>query len=273
MLYGFCRHVDDLADELEPARAREELGQVRRDLASGESDAPEVAGFLALARERNFDPSVTDEFIAGVEQDLAPAVYRSEEQLVRYCYRVAGTVGLYMCALLEVDEPEALPFALDLGIGMQLTNISRDVLEDAARGRVYLPSSLTDGTLDPAGLVGGDPLALARARGGVEALLDLAEGYYRSADRGMAYLPRRARMAVLAASRRYEAIGPRIRRAEARTLPERAYVAGPAKYWHLARGLGAALGTEMAAIVAGHRPHQADLHGALVGLPGADPAL
>ncbi len=138
-----------------------------------------------------------------------------DAELIRYGYRVAGTVGLMMCGVLGVDEPEALPFAVDLGVGMQLTNICRDVYEDRAMGRVYLPAerlaeagSSTDELL----LGRSDPQVVSRI---VRDVLGLAERYYRSADLGMRWIPLRSRVAILAASRIYRSIGRRLIRVHA----------------------------------------------------------
>ncbi|MEL6906790.1 MAG: squalene/phytoene synthase family protein, partial [Planctomycetota bacterium] len=193
-------------------------------------------------------------------------VYRTQRELDRYCYRVAGTVGLLMCALFGVDDPRALPFAVDLGLGMQLTNICRDVLEDAERGRVYLPQSVLGVDVTAERLAAREPDALARARTVVEDLLERAECFYRSADLGTPMLPARARYAVLAASRTYEAIGARIRRFPAGGLPERAYVGASGKALHVLRGVAAG-----ALPRRGSPVHDATLHTALRGLPGADP--
>ncbi|MEM9801958.1 MAG: phytoene/squalene synthase family protein [Planctomycetota bacterium] len=270
LVYGFCRYVDDLADENEPPVARRELARVRDALRSGAADHPAIEGYLRFCSECSVDDRVTDEFLAGVEQDLVRSTYETEAQLLRYCFRVAGTVGLLMCSLFDVDDEEAGPFAIDLGIGMQLTNICRDVLEDADRGRVYLPAESPGGQLAAADLAARDPAAVAKARESVEALLDLADRYYRSADAGMRYLPARARLAVLVASRCYEAIGARIRSHPPEGLPDRAFVGGPRKAVHATRALTAWTDAAASRLVRRARLHCPDLHTALVGKPGAD---
>jgi len=266
LLYGFCRHVDDLVDEQAPDAAREALDALCADLDADRAHHPAVAGLLDLRARGLVRAAVVDEFIAGAAQDLHQRTYADASELLRYCYRVAGTVGLLMVSLLEVDDPTAEPFAVDLGVGMQLTNICRDVLEDARRGRVYLPASETRGALDADELADGSAAAVARARVGVERLLERADAYYRSADAGMRFLPARARFAVLAASRTYEAIGPRILAADPVRLPERAYV-GP---WRRALRFSAAARDWCLTPLARRRPHDPRLHAALRGKPGAD---
>lgn len=270
LLYGFCRFVDDIVDEQEAPRARQDLDRVRGDLDRGKSDDPEVMGFLRLTREHPIDPQVTSELMAGFEQDLLPGPYETTAELLRYCYRVAGTVGLLMCSLLDIESDEPLPFAVDLGLGMQLTNICRDVREDAERGRVYVPGDLTGGALEPAWVSGRDPGAERRARAGVEALLKVADRYYRSADAGMGFLPRRARFAVLVASRCYEAIGARVTRSAPNRIPGRVFVPGRAKLVYSLGAAGAWLRGPWGPPSGGGAVHRADLHAPLKGLPGVN---
>ncbi|QDV05929.1 All-trans-phytoene synthase [Planctomycetes bacterium Poly30] len=271
LLYGFFRFVDDVVDEQPEAAARRDLARVRADLIARRSADPAVQGYLRFCERRPADPLVIQEFLAGVEQDLVPRPYESVDELLRYGYRVAGTVGLTMCALFEVKDRDALPFAVDLGVGMQLTNICRDVMEDARRGRVYLPAEWTGGALDPAQLAARAGDTECRARAAVERLLALADRYYRSADAGMVHLPARARAAVLTASRCYEAIGGKVLATPKNRLPERVHVGAAGKFVHLARAAGAAVRIALAGRGGREPRHLPGLHVALHGKPGADP--
>ena len=94
-----------------------------------------------LASQCQMPSDVISELIRGIESDLQPVMVGTEAELLRYCYRVAGTVGLLMCDVLGVHDSRAKAHAIDLGIGMQLTNIARDVQEDAGMGRRYVPVS------------------------------------------------------------------------------------------------------------------------------------
>ena len=144
-LYAFCRAVDDLAD------AENATPEDRRDLEAlfdalaAEPDGetlwpPSYLWFRELCVECGIDFQVVRELLIGMISDLDLVRIQSDRDLVRYCYRAAGTVGLMMCAVLGVRDPRAWRHAVDLGIAMQLTNISRDVLEDAQACRVYLPA-------------------------------------------------------------------------------------------------------------------------------------
>ena len=216
-LYAFCRAVDDLADaEWASGEEQAELEALLHALGA-EPDAESLwpsdyLWFRALCLECGIEFGVVRELLLGMVSDLDVVRVRSDEELLRYCYRAAGTVGVMMCSVLGVRDPRALRHAVDLGIAMQLTNISRDVLEDAQACRVYLPAErLADYGVAPEELVDGraDTQGVSMV---VADLLALAERFYESGDAGMRFLPPRARWAVVVASRLYRAIGRRLRR-------------------------------------------------------------
>ncbi|MGC6487273.1 MAG: phytoene/squalene synthase family protein, partial [Planctomycetota bacterium] len=118
-LYAFCRYLDDVADEGEDREAAARaLDAVREDLARGRSDDPFVAAFLAQLAGRPAARAAAGALIDGVSRDLRPVAFDSDRELMRYCYRVAGTVGVMMCEVLDQPDPAAAPFAVDLGIAM-----------------------------------------------------------------------------------------------------------------------------------------------------------
>ncbi|MBX2801578.1 MAG: phytoene/squalene synthase family protein [Myxococcales bacterium] len=216
IVYAFCRLVDDLADEApDLVVARRDLEAVKRQLAGGPSAYPVVAAFLEVARRRQIDPRAAEHLVHAVTSDLEPVRIADDDALRRYCYGVAGTVGLMMCGVLGVQDRAALTRAVDLGIAMQITNICRDVREDAERGRIYLPlSRLREAGVDPDALLTGQlPDRQRRALAVVVTdLLDLAERHYASANEGMRAIPMPARAAILVAARVYRAIGLRLHR-------------------------------------------------------------
>ncbi len=208
-LYAFCRYLDDLADEHDDVlQAEQNLRAVRADLAAGRSARPDVADFFDLcdgAPQAVAGAILLTDTLIG---DLTPMRVDSVCALQVYSLGVAGCVGIMMCPVLGVDEPDrAMPFAIDLGIAMQMTNIARDVLEDAGKGRVYLPPEWTDGPLDPEDLVSGQGAARERAWSGVLRLLETADAHYASARSGLCFLPFQARAAIHVASRVYRGIG------------------------------------------------------------------
>jgi len=270
-LYAFCRHVDDLVDGGPPETAQRAMHGLRCDLLRGRSDDPTLTGFLRLADACDIPRHLVLAFLDGVATDLGPVAVRDERELLRYAYGVAGTVGLMMCAALGVRDRRALPFAIDLGVAMQLTNVCRDVAEDAGAGRLYLPRSLLRPTTSAAAIRRGEWRALEDARRAVRTLLGLADRFYRSADLGMRYLPRRARLGILTASRVYEAIGDEILAQPPSAWTRRAVVGPRRKLGRTLRAIGALLRPR--SWNRGRPPrHDAALHGPLRALPGADPA-
>jgi len=149
--------------------------------------------------------------------------------LMQYCYQVAGTVGLMMCKVLNTDHPEAEPFAIDLGMAMQLTNICRDVQADALVDRRYLPSALVNG-LAPSELIQPSEEHKHLVKQAVATLLDLADDYYQSGEKGLSYLPFRARLAILVAARLYREIGQKLRRQQCEYWHQRIVVSKAKKF-------------------------------------------
>lgn len=205
-LYAFCRTVDDLVDlASSPERARLELQRIRTDLKSSQKTA-DLRGFIDLSREFNLHPEVTQQLLDGMELDLEPVRIRDVSSLIKYCYQAAGTVGIHMATLLGAHDKVAVYHAIDLGIAMQLTNIARDVIEDARRDRIYLPQTWV-GDLSPSEIVHPDEATESIIRSGVTSMLSLAETYYESGISGICYLPPRSRIGIYIAARLYAQIG------------------------------------------------------------------
>ncbi|HWB74885.1 MAG TPA: squalene/phytoene synthase family protein, partial [Nannocystaceae bacterium] len=150
-IYEFCRVVDDIVDERPPgdegiALAREGLARWRAEVAAiyseGETTMP-LGHALAESRKLfDYPRKGFDEIIAGCEMDLERSRYADMDELRLYCYRVASCVGLLCIAVFGDTSPAAQDYAEHLGLALQLTNILRDVGEDAQRGRIYIPQSL-----------------------------------------------------------------------------------------------------------------------------------
>ena len=205
-LYAWCRTVDDVVDSAtDLAAARLRLSQLKADVCAISANQPTFDPasdwITPLIRSKKIDPQHALELIEGVEMDLQGFTPRNNSHLRRYCYHVAGTVGLMMSQLMGARDPAARKHAIALGIAMQLTNIARDVREDAMRGRSYLPGI-------PAPL-SREPADIARC---VQELLELAEEQYRLAAAGIDFLPKDCRVAVDMALRVYREIGREIAR-------------------------------------------------------------
>lgn len=248
-LYAFCRRLDDLVDveDAPTADVARKLQQARELVTGlyhpeGVVRAAELGWpreeLLALAdtvRRFRLPPPPFLELIAGMEMDLLPRRYQTFAELERYCYRVAGVVGLLIARVLGFEEPRALDRAVDLGIAMQLTNILRDVKEDAGRGRFYLPQEELRGFgLSEAEVVAGEGgdrwTALVRCQ------IARARGYYLRAATGIPLL-RAGRWMVRAMSAIYGGILREIERRGYDVLSGRARVPGARKLWLLAATL------------------------------------
>lgn len=241
-LYGFCRRIDDLADNAaSPADAHAALDAIRQALHDGQSDDAAVRDMLQLMHCCQIDASIPLELINGVGSDLGDVRFADMDELMDYCYRVAGTVGLMMTAALDVSVPEALPHAIDLGIAMQLTNICRDVRDDALLGRRYLPATLV-GELPPAALIEPTTAVRAKASDALRTLLDLADGFYASGEQGLHFLPAGARTGILVAARVYRGIGVVLREREYDCWSARAMVGSGGKLAITLRALAETLG-------------------------------
>lgn len=268
VLYGFCRHVDNLADDAcDSKAAMAALDAVRQSLTSGHAQDSWTAAMLALHASTDMSLAPAIALLDGVQGDLSTVRVADEGALLRYAYQVAGTVGLMMCAVLDVSDPRARPFAIDLGIAMQLTNIARDVGEDARMGRRYLPASWI-GDVAAAEIAAPGPALQRELRGATRRMLALADRYYASGEAGLAFLPLRARLAILAAARMYRAIGARIAAADYRSWDRRAMVGPVGKAGHTAQAL-----LIFAVSPRLHRRnavHDASLQYALAALAGSD---
>ena len=263
-LYQFCRYVDDLADGDLPDR-QESLEDIRARLAGKKIAAgPEIEAFIALANSNNIPLNAASELLDGMLSDQNPTAVADEAELLRYCHAVAGTVGLMMCRVLNCEEPRADSFASDLGVAMQLTNISRDVLEDAKMGRRYLPASwanFTPAQIAKAGLGDEDTDCREQVAHGIARLLDLSEQYYASALLGICLLPFRSRLSIAIALRVYRQIGWVLRRRNLAWWQGRVMVTGGEKALLSLRSLADLRPKKVP-------PHRTQLHQHLQGLVG-----
>jgi phytoene synthase len=211
-LYRFCRYIDDIADEALLNETPEAiLNTIIQDIRRAESQHPITQDMLLLMKECEIEPALIISLIEGVRQDLYPVAMQDLDSLLRYCYFVAGTVGVMMCKILDIKDPRAYPFAIDLGIAMQLTNMSRDVAADAALGRRYLPlniindMTIADLTLDHLAMPPDEKKVYLQQC--LNKLLILADKYYQSSSHGLHFIDVKPRLSILIASNIYRQIG------------------------------------------------------------------
>jgi phytoene synthase len=229
-LYSFCRRMDDLADIAVSQENRDVLAKVRRELQSGVSVDPVVADFLVLAKQYDLSVDAADWIVGTFLQDAErPMQVADRDELVRYCYGVAGTVGLMMSPILGADRARAGGAAICLGVAMQMTNIARDILEDAREGRRYLPGEWVQ-NVSPRSMIVSDEsrptIALAAKQ-----LLDLADGYYALAVEGLPLIPSRSRRGIAIAAAVYREIGVELRKGKYAWWDGRVSVSLGRKLW------------------------------------------
>jgi len=216
-VYAFCRRVDDAIDDAPQTEQARALALLHDELdaiyAAQTFRDPSLRAFQAVVSTCRVPQRYPRELVEGMAMDVLGTRYETLDDLLLYCHRVAGVVGLMMCHVFGVTRDDALEQAAQLGIAMQLTNICRDVAEDWQLGRLYLPRALLQkagarGPLDPTSQAfPTDEVTLAAMQSVMRSLLDEAESYYVSAANGVTALPFRAGLAVRAAQVLYRAIG------------------------------------------------------------------
>jgi len=223
-LYGFCRRADDAVDRGgAPGAACLDLAWRLDEIYAGRpGDDPVDRAFADLVEAREIPKALPAALIEGFAWDAHGLRYDTISQLRAYAARVAGSVGAMMAILMGARSPEALARASDLGVAMQLTNIARDVGEDARAGRLYLPRTwVREARIDPEAWLAA-PVFTPELGRVVDRLLAEAERLYARARPGVALLPLGCRPAIHAASRIYREIGQEARRAGCDTVNGRA---------------------------------------------------
>lgn len=243
-LYGWCRYCDDQIDGVGKTATQEELAkrvkllkeQTAAAFSFEQQQEPVFVALQYIVHHYGIPAHYALELIEGMAMDARGTRYGTLKELLLYCYRVAGTVGLMMSHVMGLRDENALKHAADLGIAMQLTNIARDIVEDAAMDRIYLPLSWLQEAQIPL-----EELAAPEHREKL-AMLSLhllreADRYYRSGDAGLWHLSFRSACAVSAARHVYSEIGSLLIRKGARAWDQRTYVTGPLKIGVVSRGV------------------------------------
>lgn len=238
-LYAFCRVADDAIDgSNDPASA---LGVLHERLAAAARGAPQDSpvdrAFAVILDRYGIPVQIPEAMLEGFAWDAAGRQYESLSQLNEYAVRVAGTVGVMMTLLMGRREPEVLASACDLGVAMQLTNIARDVGEDARLGRLYLPREwLREAGIDPDEWR-AQPQFSAALAGVIDRLLAAAEPLYTRSGEAIAHLPAACRPGMHAARLIYARIGGALRARGLDSVNRRTVVGG----WEKSALLGAAI--------------------------------
>ena len=224
-LYSICRYFDDLADEA-PTDQSEKLKSEFEQICSNVEHP--INKFF---KSNNIPIQILGDLIQGLIQDQKLVRIQTEKDLIEYSYQVAGTVGLMMQPLILVKNKNANKHAVDLGIAMQLTNIARDIYEDAIMNRVYLPKewlkeiSIEHLKRDSTEEIQTQMSAILRK------LIDLSEIYYQNGFSGMKYIPIKTRLAIFFAAKIYRAIGIKIKVNNYQYSNKRVYLNKLNKLW------------------------------------------
>lgn len=225
-LYAFCRVADDLVDQGGDAHANLSILRQRLDLiyAGTPMDVVEDHALALVVQHHQLPRLYLDALLEGFAWDAQGRRYETLADLQAYAARVAGTVGAMMCWIMGPQSPLTLARACELGVAMQLTNIARDVGEDARNGRIYLPLQwLLEAGVSPTEWLKA-PVLTSALKGVIERTLQEADRLYKQAQSGIAELPSDCRAAILAASLIYAEIGQQLRREGLDSVAQRTVV-------------------------------------------------
>ena len=189
-LYDFCRVVDNIADEENEIEIKKyNFSKFKNNFINQNYDDPVIKNMWDIINEYNISIKIINDLFEGINTDIKDKVeFTSKKELLIYSYRVAGTVGLMMAKILQVNKRQSLKSAIDLGIAMQLTNISRDVVEDKKNNRFYINENFEN----------------------IETTIKLSEKFYKSAFYSIKEIPLGFRFSILVARRVYKKIGYKI---------------------------------------------------------------
>jgi 15-cis-phytoene synthase len=242
-LYAFCRVADDAIDfSSNRIAALTELNERLRRIYAGEpmAFAPDRA-LAAVVRDFDMPLELVSALLEGFEWDAEGRRYETIEDLQAYGARVAGSVGAMMAVVMRTRGEQALARACDLGVAMQLTNIARDVGEDARSGRLYLPLQwMREAGIDPNTWL-AKPVFDSRLASVINRLIAAADVLYQRSEHGIGQLPRDCRPAIRAARLVYAEIGRALEKTGLDSVNHRVIVSGMRKLALLARASGAAL--------------------------------
>ena len=189
-LYDFCRIADNIADDENKITVKQKnFFNFKNDFNNKNYANPIIKNIWDLINEFNISNKIVNDLFEGIDSDIKEEVkLRSKKELLIYSYRVAGTVGLMMAKILEVKKEQSLKSAIDLGIAMQLTNISRDVVEDKKNSRFYIDENFDD----------------------IRSTIELSEKFYENCFYSIKEIPISFRFSILVARRIYRKIGHKI---------------------------------------------------------------
>ena len=225
-LYSICRYLDDVADNSKldtSSQIKNIFNQIK------ENESSEINIFF---KKNNINLGILKDLIDGLISDQQNVRVTDEKELIDYSYKVAGTVGLMMLPIINTKDAEARKHAIDLGIAMQLTNIARDVYEDAKMNRLYLPKEWL-GQVSTSDLIDNklDDQKKKLIELSIKNLIELSDKFYANGFSGMKFIPLRTRLAIFYAAKIYKGIGEKIKSGGYVYKLERIYLNKLEKLW------------------------------------------
>ncbi len=225
-LYSICRYLDDVADNSKldtSSQIKNIFNQIK------ENESSEINIFF---KKNNINLGILKDLIDGLISDQQNVRVTDEKELIDYSYKVAGTVGLMMLPIINTKDAEARKHAIDLGIAMQLTNIARDVYEDAKMNRLYLPKEWL-GQVSTSDLIDNklDDQKKKLIELSIKNLIELSDKFYANGFSGMKFIPLRTRLAIFFAAKIYKGIGEKIKSGGYVYKLERVYLNKLEKLW------------------------------------------
>ena len=225
-LYSICRYLDDVADNSKldtSSQIKNIFNQIK------ENENSEINIFF---KKNNINLGILKDLIDGLISDQQNVRVTDEKELIDYSYKVAGTVGLMMLPIINTKDAEARKHAIDLGIAMQLTNIARDVYEDAKMNRLYLPKEWL-GQVSVSDLIDNklDDQKKRLIELSIKNLIELSDKFYANGFSGMKFIPLRTRLAIFFAAKIYKGIGEKIKSGGYVYKLERIYLNKLEKLW------------------------------------------
>jgi 15-cis-phytoene synthase len=222
-LYAFARYVDDTIDmQATNMAAKAQLNVIQQDL---QNTSTQFSALQKIMQQHAINPKILQAFLQVQHDDEDGRQLASEQDLIEYSYGVAGSIGQMMRPILGAPASAEI-YAVSLGIAMQMTNIARDVVEDAQRSRIYIPAPYFADEVNPQMLLKPTQQQAVQIFTAIQKLLALADQYYTFAQLGYAHIPLRNRLSIAAAGAMYRGIGSTI------------LARGAAQYWQGRVSLG-----------------------------------
>ena len=220
ILYSICRYFDDIADNY----SEDQTGYLKKSIEEiKNNEGNKINIFL---KKNKINNSIFIDLINGLILDQKKIRIQNKDELIRYSYHVAGTVGLMMSKIIGVNNEKAKKSAIDLGIGMQLTNIARDVYEDSKMKRIYLPANWIPNISlkylsDINELSSEKDEKVSHA---IHKVISLSEKFYENGFAGLKYIPISTRLGIFIAANIYRGIGIKIKSKKNKYIRERVYL-------------------------------------------------